>query len=106
MDICTHQKPVPDDFQPNEPNLETRYNNFAFPYLAQIWGIAGVKRFFLTERGFIGLATENAKEGDVAVVLLGGNVPFLLRENEDHYVMVGESYGMGPFRSSVEEKTY
>jgi hypothetical protein len=52
----------------------------------------------------MGLATENAKEGDVAVVLLGGIVPFLLRENGDHYEMVGESYSMGPFRSSVEEK--
>jgi len=104
MDTCTSQKPIPDDFQPNEPNLEIRYKNFTSPYLTKIWGTTATKRFFLTERGFMGLATENAKEGDVAVVLLGGNVPFLLRENGDHYEMVGESYGMGPFRSSVEEK--
>ena len=54
--------------------------------------IAG-RRFYVTEKGYMGLATHNADIGDVVVVLLGSNVPFLLRKVDDHYILIGETYG-------------
>lgn len=43
----------------------------------------------------MGLGPEGAQKGDMVCVLLGGNVPFLLRRNERHYLLVGESYVHG-----------
>ncbi|KAF2191659.1 hypothetical protein K469DRAFT_718680 [Zopfia rhizophila CBS 207.26] len=50
------------------------------------------KRFFVTEMGLIGLAPRNIQAGDLVCVLLGGRVPFSLRENDDHYNLVEETY--------------
>ncbi|KAK5064539.1 hypothetical protein LTR84_000372 [Exophiala bonariae] len=52
-------------------------------------------RFFTTGRGLFGLAPANLREGDVVVVLDGGNVPFLLRKRDDHYQLVEEAYVHG-----------
>ncbi|KAE8440370.1 hypothetical protein EG329_008322 [Mollisiaceae sp. DMI_Dod_QoI] len=38
------------------------------------------KRMFLTEQGYLGLAPQAAAEGDQVVVLLGGRMPFILRQ--------------------------
>jgi hypothetical protein len=55
------------------------------------------RAMFVTEKGFIGLAPWNAKEGDVVSVLFGGNTPFLLRKtfSEETYTLVGEAYVYG-----------
>lgn len=43
--------------------------------------VAG-KRIFVTGEGYFGLGPENVREGDGVVVLLGGRMPFLLREKQ------------------------
>ena len=46
-----------------------------------------------TNSGFLGLAPTRTHPGDVVCVLLGGPVPFILRENIwGHYSLVGECY--------------
>lgn len=37
------------------------------------------RRFIATKKGYIGFAPENCKKGDLAVVLAGGDVPYVLR---------------------------
>ena len=44
----------------------------------------------VTAKGYLGLAGMGARVGDVCVVLFGGQVPFLLREENGHYTLVGE----------------
>lgn len=51
------------------------------------------RRLFITTQGYIGLAPEAAREGDFVCVLLGGDVPFILRPSNSNYLLIGESYG-------------
>ena len=51
---------------------------------------------FRTVNGWIGLAPDHVKEGDVVVLLSGGDVPFVLRRVDDErFVLVGECYVEG-----------
>lgn len=52
--------------------------------------------FLITERGYLGLGPMTLEVGDIVCVLLGGNLPFILRRQEnDEYRLVGESYVHG-----------
>ena len=52
--------------------------------------------FFITRDGYIGLAPEAAQEGDVVCVVLGGEVPYVIRPKKNgHYLFVGECYVHG-----------
>ncbi|KAK3355927.1 heterokaryon incompatibility protein-domain-containing protein [Neurospora tetraspora] len=55
------------------------------------------KCLFTTEGDKVGLCPAGAKEGDIIVILYGGNVPYLLRPAnndtaEDRFYLVGECY--------------
>lgn len=52
-------------------------------------------RFFVTDKGYIGLAPPEAQRGDVVSVFDGGVVPFLLRRcawTDGTFLLVGECY--------------
>jgi hypothetical protein len=51
------------------------------------------RRLLVTTNGYIGLAPPSTEEGDIVCVLLGGDVPFILRACNNHYSLVGEAYG-------------
>ena len=51
------------------------------------------RRLFITVQGYMGLAPPTAREGDLVCVLLGGDVPFILRPSNSNYSLIGESYG-------------
>jgi len=53
------------------------------------------RAFFIDSDGRMGLAPASAVKGDDVCVLLGGPVPFILRQKKDHYKLVGESYVEG-----------
>ncbi|WPH00873.1 heterokaryon incompatibility protein 6, or allele [Acrodontium crateriforme] len=46
--------------------------------------------FFSTVSGFIGMGPETMKIGDEIIVPFGASRPFVVRRNDDHYVLVGE----------------
>lgn len=49
------------------------------------------RRIFSSQKGYMGMAPEEAREGDIICGLLGGEVPFVLRMNDDgHYYFIGE----------------
>lgn len=69
------------------------------------------KRPFLTRRGYVGMAPEAARLGDVVVVFCGGQIPFVLRPVEEGmFTFVGEAYcdGImdGELVSSGVEETF
>jgi hypothetical protein len=43
------------------------------------------KRFFITDLGLLGVTPSNTRIRDLVYVILGGKVPFGLREMEGHY---------------------
>ena len=55
-------------------------------------GVRGVLvcRFMVTRKGYMGCGLLEVKEGDVAVVLFGVKVPFMLRKIRDKYILLGE----------------
>lgn len=61
-------------------------------------------RFFITKSGYIGLGPKDMRVGDAVHVLLGGDVPFILRKTERHidgnesqptYEYIGHCYVQG-----------
>jgi hypothetical protein len=74
--------------------------------------VCKARDFIVTERGFLGLGPMTMKVGDMIVVLLGGNLPFVLRKSSDdsEYSLVGECYVHGVMDgeaiSKKEEKEF
>lgn len=62
------------------------------------WGGLPDAQFFMTAKGYIGTGPFDTKVGDVAFVLFGGKMPFLLRQMPDEadrpgcYTYVGNAY--------------
>ncbi|KAL9041796.1 MAG: hypothetical protein Q9214_003983 [Letrouitia sp. 1 TL-2023] len=65
--------------------------------LSQDWQ-TGVKAFshnwrvYLTQNGYLGLGPKMMREGDEICVLYGGCVPFVLRPQGNHHILVGDTY--------------
>lgn len=58
--------------------------------------IAGLRRFFITKNGYIGLGPKSMQAGDSVFVFPGGIVPFILRTSDlGSYRLVGEAYVHG-----------
>jgi hypothetical protein len=58
------------------------------------------KRFFISEKGYMGMAPTMAEPGDRIAVLFGGTVPYILRKTEadvagNTWTFVGDSYVHG-----------
>lgn len=56
---------------------------------------------FTTANGYIGLAPHGTREGDLVFVILGGEVPFVLRPYDDGYEFIGEAYVQGVMNGEV-----
>ncbi len=53
--------------------------------------------FFASSTGFVGLAPYGTRQGDLIFVVLGADVPFILRplEDDEGYELIGEAYVQG-----------
>lgn len=64
--------------------------------------IAGLRRFFVTKNGYIGLGPKSVQTGDNVFVFPGGIVPFVLRSSKTSiYRFVGEAYVHGIMNGEV-----
>ena len=82
-------------------------------FLRRVQSVIWNRRFFTTDRGGVGLAPRQAKEGDSICILFGCSVPVLLRRHEveegPYYQLIGEAYlhemmdGQAFWRKSEEE---
>ncbi len=52
-------------------------------------------RFFRSMKGYIGIAELRTHDEDHICVLLGANIPLMLRQVDDHFVLVGQAYVKG-----------
>jgi len=53
------------------------------------------RSFFVSSSGFIGLAPLSAVSGDILCLFLGSRTPFVIRQVEGHYTLLGECYIYG-----------
>ncbi len=51
-----------------------------------------MRRFAVTEKGYMGLVPTLAEKGDRIAIFSGWRAPFVLRKKENMYILVGDSY--------------
>jgi hypothetical protein len=63
---------------------------------------SSARHFFISEKGYIGLLPDDAKEGDKLILLIGGDPLYIIRpseesesELEDEFKLIGECYVHG-----------
>lgn len=56
---------------------------------------------FTTTNGYVGLAPHGTREGDLVFVILGADVPLVLRPYDDGYELIGETYVQGVMDGEV-----
>lgn len=59
------------------------------------WGVkelAHNRKLFITNTGYIGIGPNIMRPGDEVVVLYRGDMPYVLRRQPDHHLLVGECY--------------
>lgn len=61
-------------------------------YLRAVSFACDSRRVFRLKLGSFGLGPQHMKEGDVIVVLYGGDVPYVLRPNGDDWLFLGECW--------------
>jgi hypothetical protein len=62
------------------------------------------RRLIFTKTGYLGLAPENVQPGDRVVILMGGQLPFVLRPVDRHHLLVGEAYVQGIMDGEAMER--
>jgi hypothetical protein len=82
----TSEKMLPDPTWSSKTTVELRES---------INGATTGRKFLRTERGFMGLAPQPAEVGDEVWILLGCDVPMILRKCDDYYILVGECFVYG-----------
>ena len=72
--------------------LAARSDFASLPYQAALGYIAPHRKLFSTSKGLVGLGSRSILPGDRICVLAGGRVPYILRKEQNHYRLIGESY--------------
>ncbi len=50
------------------------------------------RRLVVTERGYLGLAPEHVLTGDLVTIMMGSQVPLVLRQVQQHYMFIGDAF--------------
>lgn len=76
------------------PQMEetARKKRYTSVFVTNMYDSAQRRCVFETKNGWVGLGPEDTRCGDVAVVLFGGRVCFMLRPRGPHYQLVGDCY--------------
>ena len=61
---------------------------------------------FTSSTGYIGLAPHGTREGDLVFIVMGADVPFILRPCEDSYELMGEAYVQGVMNGEILQMEY
>jgi hypothetical protein len=61
------------------------------------------RKLFITEQGLIGLGPISAEKGDDVTIVLGCNVPVILRQDKDQWRFIGESFVCGIMDGEIVE---
>jgi hypothetical protein len=63
--------------------------------------LSAQRRLFVTKDGYMGTAPMGAQQGDRICVLLGCNVPLLIRPEGDDFLIIGDTYIYGMMNGEV-----
>ena len=60
--------------------------------------------FFTTKKGYFGVGPRDTRRGQVVVIFLGGNMPFIVEKQEKHHCLIGEAYVHGIMDGELMKK--
>ncbi|KAL8651736.1 MAG: hypothetical protein Q9210_003082 [Variospora velana] len=92
---------------------ETSLQMYAHAYMVNQRRALTNRRFFLTSKGFYGVAHNTLEVGDTCIVIRGANVPFVIRKagcvgqdgnTSNRYRLIGESYIHGIMRGELFDR--
>jgi Heterokaryon incompatibility protein (HET) len=83
---------IPEDFCP-DLSLEDRMAHYTSPF-AQCIVLANGRRLFVTQAGYMGIASKEVQHGDMVAVLDGCDMPVILRYRKDreNFRFISEAY--------------
>ncbi|KAN0102572.1 Heterokaryon incompatibility protein (HET) domain containing protein [Hyaloscypha variabilis] len=73
-------------------------------YIGQAWDACFHSKLFRTTKNYLGLGPQILKAGDVVAVIFGAKVPFILRPDGDHYLLLGDCYVHGIMKGEAVEE--
>lgn len=80
---------------PEEDDDKTRGSTGAHIFLEKETFACTGQCFFLTAKGYMGIGCRGIQKDDVVCVLLGYNMPLIIRKMANHYLLVGNAYIYG-----------
>ncbi|KAH8656082.1 heterokaryon incompatibility protein-domain-containing protein [Tricladium varicosporioides] len=84
--LASIEKEVDDIF-----GLSGEHREVATRYRGRMYAMRD-KRPFMSKRGYVGMGPVTTSPGDMIVVLIGAEVPFVLRPRDGQFFLLGESY--------------
>ncbi|KAH8588661.1 hypothetical protein B0O99DRAFT_354896 [Bisporella sp. PMI_857] len=79
------------DMPPIDPPIPSNNTPVLQTYCDFCWD----RKAYLTERGLVGLAPGAMQLGDIVCVIFGCDTPFVLRPEDNHYLLVGSCFLLG-----------
>jgi heterokaryon incompatibility protein (HET) len=95
MLACGNDAPLSEELKAEGRSTLKRLKKSSHSFLAWNHELVDCRRFFITDKGHIGMGPDPLQTGDIVCILYGGKVPFILRPESDHHLLVGESYTHG-----------
>ncbi|MCJ1465603.1 hypothetical protein MMC07_004222 [Pseudocyphellaria aurata] len=93
-------KHLPDDYMPRSDE-QTRRIKYTTPLLKAMKKTLHHRQMFRSSAGHLCIGPETVEPGDKLCILIGAEVPFILRSHRDHHVLVGEAYVDGAMDGEV-----
>ncbi|KAL2071090.1 hypothetical protein VTL71DRAFT_12325 [Oculimacula yallundae] len=84
----------PNDFMPHD-SLEMRRMEFSKRYTQKMRDRMNKRQVFISSSGNLGAGPKNLRKNDLLCVLLGSEVPWVLRSEGDNFLLIGEAYIQG-----------
>jgi hypothetical protein len=98
FDVSRGALAVPEDLFPTSAmSDEEKLQSYVAPLVSSLDNRMAGRRFFSSgdELGKMGMGPEHIKLGDQICLLMGCDIPIILRSEGDHFVLVGEAYVHG-----------
>jgi hypothetical protein len=102
INILMQRFPVMEEFRPDLPEKDRR-EIFCRFVVRQIASTMSGRRFFITNKGFMGVGPSNARAGDAVCIIFGACTPYVLRQDGDNHHFIGEAYVHGIMDGEVNE---
>jgi hypothetical protein len=98
FDVARGALAVPEDLFPTSAmSDQEKLQSYVAPLVSSLDNRMAGRRFFSSgdELGKMGMGPEHIKLGDQICLLMGCDIPIILRSEGDHFVLVGEAYVHG-----------